>query len=58
MNEELLQLLKDVQRYIEETETIIDGEFGSCRSVQTLVEDGAMPDIYSRVKEYIDNNQG
>jgi hypothetical protein len=42
-------LLDEIIKYIEETEEIIDGEWGSCRSVETLIEHNCMPELYAKM---------
>ena len=54
MNSELKTLLKDTKRYIEEVEVKIDGEWGGCRSVEELVKEDAMPELYARVLDAIE----
>lgn len=55
MNEELRKLLEDVKEYIEGTEVQIDGEWGSCRDLEELQEQGAMPELYARVNAALAN---
>ena len=55
MNEELKKLLEDVKEYIEETEVTIDGEWGSCRDLEELQEQGLMPELYARVNTALAN---
>lgn len=42
-------LVKDLLAYIEDRETTIDNEWGSCRSAKQIISDGDMPAIYKRV---------
>ena len=42
-------LLDEIIKYIEETEKRIDGEWGSCRSVEKLIEHKCMPELYSKM---------
>ncbi len=53
MSEELEKLLRDVQEYIEDREETIDGEWGYGRKREALISEGAMPEIYQRVKDAI-----
>ena len=39
-------VLNKMIEYIEETEETIDGEWGSCRNLKELIENGDMPDLY------------
>ena len=48
------ELLDQIIAYIEQSELIIDGEWGSCRDVDELIRDNCMPDLYiklNRIKE-------
>ena len=42
-----------LKRYIEDAEHKIDGEWGHCRSVEQLISDGEMPDLYFQVLQRI-----
>jgi len=42
-------LLDEIIKYIEETEEIIDGEWGSDRSVEKLIEHNSMPELYAKM---------
>jgi hypothetical protein len=42
-----------LKQYIEDVEHQIDGEWGNCRSVEQLISDGAMPDLYFQVLQRI-----
>jgi hypothetical protein len=42
-------LLDELIKYIEETEEIIDGEWGSGRSVEKLIEHNSMPELYAKM---------
>lgn len=46
MNLELLSKMKD---YIEDREHTIDSEWGDCRTVEELISEGAMPEIWHEV---------
>ena len=54
--EQLVGLLREVKEYIEGTEERIDGEWGTCRSAQTLIEARDMPDVYWKVVTAIEAN--
>jgi len=43
-------LLRDVISYIEDRESTIDNEWGSCRSAKEIIADGDMPAIYKRLQ--------
>jgi hypothetical protein len=51
MNDKLKTLLEDVKKYIEETQVTIDGEWGSCRGLEELKEQGLMPELYTQVND-------
>jgi hypothetical protein len=42
-------LLDEIIKYIEETEEILDGEWGYSRSVEKLIEDDCMPELYAKM---------
>ena len=42
-------LLDEIIKYIEETEEHIDGEWGSGRSVEKLIEHNCMPKVYAKM---------
>jgi hypothetical protein len=42
-------LLWQIKEYIEETQEIIDAEFGGCREKDELIEIGKMPELYDDV---------
>ena len=42
-------LLDEIIKYIEETEKTIDGEWGSGRSVEKLIEHNCMPELYAKM---------
>ena len=42
-------LLDEIIKYIEETEETIDGEWGSDRSVEKLIEHNCMPKLYAKM---------
>jgi hypothetical protein len=42
-----------LKQYIEDVEHQIDGEWGNCRSVEQLISDVAMPDLYFQVLQRI-----
>jgi hypothetical protein len=46
-----IKTLDEIIEYIEDTEVCIDGEWGSCRGVDELIEDQGMPDLYNRLIE-------
>lgn len=46
MNIELLNKMKD---YIEDREHTIDWEWGDCRTIEELIAQGAMPEIWHEV---------
>jgi hypothetical protein len=39
-------VLDEMIEYIEGMEQAIDGEWGSCRNLKQLIEDGYMPKLY------------
>ena len=47
------ELLLKIKKYIERSEETIDGEWGSCREYPQLIEDKAMPSIYTLVLEQL-----
>ena len=47
------ELLLEIKKYIEDTEVTIDGEWGSCRNLNGLLEDKAMPPLYNKILELI-----
>lgn len=44
-------LLDELIRYIERTEVNNDGEWGSCRELHELIDDGDMPKLYYKLLE-------
>ena len=48
-----LQFLKEVKEYIEGTEVDNDGEWGSGRTLEELIEQKEMPELYQKVLELI-----
>lgn len=44
-----IELLYRIKKYIEGREQTIDGEWGDCRSVEELIADGAMPELWHEV---------
>jgi hypothetical protein len=51
-----LEFLIAIKSYIEETQEAIDGEWGSCRSIASLIRAGEMPQpIYSEVISRIES---
>ncbi len=50
------QLLSDLKAYIEATEVALDQAGGSCRSVEQLVADGDMSEVYGRVLAALRSN--
>jgi len=49
MTEEIQDLLKSVKKYIERTEVTLDGEWGECRTLKELQDEGMMPRLYDKV---------
>ncbi len=56
MDQELLNLLLAGKKYIEEREVQIDGEWGRERSLQQMIAEGYMPEIYNLINRYIEIN--
>ena len=50
---DIKNLLYKVKEYIEVSEETIDGEWGVCRSVEELIADGEMPDLWHEVRAAI-----
>lgn len=50
MDEELIQ---EIITYIEEKEECVDGEFGSARSLEKLISDNDMPELYWKLKNLL-----
>jgi hypothetical protein len=50
---DIKKLLEDVKGYIENAERIEDGEWGSSRSVEQIISDGDMPELYNQVIQAI-----
>jgi hypothetical protein len=46
------ETVKEMISYIEESEVLIDGEFGRCRSVSELTKEDLMPEIYYKLVKY------
>lgn len=44
-----LEFLTEVRDYIEASEKTLEEEFGSGRSLEQVIEDGHMPDVYEKV---------
>jgi len=44
-----LELLSKMKAYIENCEHTIDSEWGDCRTVEELISEGAMPEIWHEV---------
>lgn len=42
-------ILDKIIEYIENTEQIIDGEWGSCRDLKELIRDKEMPELYDKL---------
>jgi len=42
-------LLDEIIKYIEETEETLDGDWGSSRSVEKLIEHNCMPELYAKM---------
>ena len=42
----MINMVEEITEEIEETEETIDGEWGSCRNLKELIENGDMPDLY------------
>jgi hypothetical protein len=57
-NTRLIQLLIDIKKYIEESEEMIEGEWGRCRSVKMLIEDNDMPPVYDEVCKMLIEEDG
>lgn len=47
------ELLEKMIGYVEECETVIDGEWGSCREIEELIRDEMMPEIYYELKKWL-----
>jgi len=47
------ELVEDAVKYIERMEKLYDGEFGSNRELEEIIEDGDMPKIYFELKELL-----
>lgn len=52
------ELLLRIKEYIEEAQENIDSEWGSCRSVEDIINDGEMPDIYNDLIKAISKLEG
>ena len=50
-------IFNEILEYIENTEETIDGEWGSARTRKELIEQGDMPDIYYKIKNYESNKK-
>lgn len=50
------KILDEIIEYIEDSARGIDGEI-YCRSLQELIEDGDMPEIYSKLIELRNENR-
>jgi len=42
-------ILEEMKTYIESAEVTIDGEWGSCRSLEDLIAEDLMPDLYKKI---------
>jgi hypothetical protein len=42
-------LLWQIKEYIEETQEILDAEFGGCREIAELIKTGEMPELYDDI---------
>jgi hypothetical protein len=42
-------VLDEIIKYIESTEQVIDGEWGSGRNLKELIKDNDMPELYDRL---------
>lgn len=51
---DLKDLLLKIKDYIENKEEVIDGEWGHCRDLGKIIEDGDMPEIYNEICEVIE----
>ena len=49
---EIIELLDEVIKYIEMSETTIDGEWGSCRNIEQLKKDGEVTPLLEKVEKY------
>jgi len=50
-------LIKRTIEYIERAAYDIESEWGGCRNLKELIDDGDMPDIYYELKELIKNEK-
>lgn len=50
------QTIEQMIAYIEEVEIQIECQWGDCRSLKTLVRDNAMPDLYNKLLNQLENN--
>jgi hypothetical protein len=50
-----LKFLTEIKTYIEQMEKEVDGEWGAYRSVEQLIEDKAMPELYYEVLNRLKN---
>ena len=50
------EFLLTLREYIETIEVQVDGEWGSCRSLDELINENHMPDIYAEVLRRIAAN--
>jgi hypothetical protein len=48
-----LELLQKMVEYVEDKEVIIDGEWGSCRDLEELIQDEEMPELYFELTNLI-----
>jgi hypothetical protein len=45
-----LEFLTAIKSYVENVEAVMEGEWGSCRSISQLIKDGKMPQpLYSEI---------
>tara|TARA_R110000803_G_scaffold28720_1_gene66148 strand:- start:387 stop:614 length:228 start_codon:yes stop_codon:yes gene_type:complete len=51
------ETLKTIIDYIETVEVQIDGEWGSCQSLEELIKSDEMPDFYKELKLLSDNSK-
>lgn len=46
--------LLEIIKYINDLETTIDDEFGMCRSIEEIISEEEMPEIYTKLKALVD----
>jgi hypothetical protein len=47
------ELLIQIKEYIEKWEHEKDNEWGDCRSLEKIIQDGDMPELYNRICKLI-----